>query len=68
MEKIEFQKEKELTEQENKTYTFLKNKLVDNNPQEMQKLHVKLSSMSYNMRLKFIRNFIKTFEEEYNKL
>jgi hypothetical protein len=68
MEKIEFQKEKELTEQENKTYTFLKNKLVDSNPQEMQKLHVKLSSMSYNMRLKFIRNFIKTFEEEYNKL
>ena len=68
MEKIEFQKEKELTEQENKTYTFLKNKLVDSNPQEMQKLHIKLSSMSYNMRLKFIRNFIKTFEEEYNKL
>lgn len=68
MEKIEFQKEKELTEQENKTYTFLKNKLVNSNPQEMQKLHVKLSSMSYNMRLKFIRNFIKTFEEEYNKL
>ena len=68
MEKIEFQKEKELTEQENKTYTFLKNKLVDGNPQEMQKLHIKLSSMSYNMRLKFIRNFIKTFEEEYNKL
>ena len=68
MEKIEFQKEKELTEQENKTYTFLKNKLVDSNPEEMQKLHVKLSSMSYNMRLKFIRNFIKTFEEEYNKL
>lgn len=68
MEKIEFQKEKELTEQENKTYTFLKNKLVNSNPQEMQKLHVKLSSMSYNMRLKFIRNFIKIFEEEYNKL
>lgn len=68
MEKIEFQKEKELTEQENKTYTFLKNKLVDSNPEEMQKLHIKLSSMSYNMRLKFIRNFIKTFEEEYNKL
>ena len=68
MEKIEFKKEKELTEQENKTYTFLKNKLVDSNPQEMQKLHIKLSSMSYNMRLKFIRNFIKTFEEEYNKL
>ena len=68
MEKIEFQKEKELTEQENKTYTFLKNKLVNSNPQEMQKLHVKLSSMSYNMRLKFIRNFIKTFEEEYHKL
>lgn len=68
MEKIEFQKEKELTEQENKTYTFLKNKLVDSNPEEMQKLHVKLSSMSYNMRLKFIRNFIKTFQEEYNKL
>ena len=68
MKKIEFQKEKEIKEQENKTYTFLKNKLVDSNPQEMQKLHVKLSSMSYNMRLKFIRNFIKTFEEEYNKL
>ena len=66
MEKINFKRKR--IKEENKTYTFLKNKLVDSNPQEMQKLHIKLSSMSYNMRLKFIRNFIKTFEEEYNKL
>ena len=68
MEKIEFHKEKELSEQENKTYTFLKNKLMITNPEHMQELHIKLSNMSYNMRLKFIRNFIKTFKEEYNKL
>tara|TARA_B100001142_G_scaffold328755_1_gene389766 strand:+ start:3919 stop:4125 length:207 start_codon:yes stop_codon:yes gene_type:complete len=68
MEKIQFQKEKELTEQENKTYTFLKNKLTDSNPEQMQQLHIKLSTLSYNMRLNFIRNFIKTFDEEYNKL
>ena len=68
MEKLEFQKEKELTEQEINTYTFLKNKLADNNPEQMQQLHIKLSNLSYNMRLKFIRNFIKTFKEEYDKL
>jgi hypothetical protein len=68
MEKIEFHKEEELSQQENNTYTFLKNKVMITNPEQMQQLHIKLSTMSYNMRLKFIRNFIKTFKEEYNKL
>ena len=68
MEKIEFHKEEELSQQENNTYTFLKNKVMITNPEQMQRLHIKLSTMTYNMRLKFIRNFIKTFKEEYNKL
>jgi len=68
MEKQELQKENELTKQELEIYNFLKNKLIINNSEDMQKLHIELSNMNYNMRIKFIRNFIKTFENEYNKL